>query len=635
MKTLNLRKFRLCLIDLMLVTITYYCNVVIFLFDNNTSSIIEKYTLLNLFVYIAILFCVRSFAHVYGVIWRYANSETYLRLALADILAFIIYLALSYYTSVLWMGFIYNCVLSMSVLTVTMFSRYIYQYVYARRKYWYRYNKSNPVNNYNKTNVVIVGAGNMGVSLAQTLMRNPEANYKPYAFVDKDPHKIGNTLNGLPVLPADDDIIEKIKTMPIQEIIIAIPELSPEEKNRIYNIFLKTGRKVKLYDNPMNVMGNGVIRDFRIEDLLYRDTIKINNHKTACYYSDKSILVTGGGGSIGSEICRQIAKQHPKKLIILDIYENNAYEIQQELLRAYNNSLNFDVVIGSVRDYQRMNDIFAQYRPDIVIHAAAHKHVPLMEASACEAIKNNVFGTYNIANLSEKYGVKKFILISSDKAVNPTNIMGASKRLCEMAIQCRTDSHTEFCAVRFGNVLGSNGSVVPLFKKQIECGGPVTITDRRMIRYFMTIEEAVQLVLEAGSMANNGELFVLDMGKPVKILDLAESMIKLAGLEPYKDINIVEIGLRPGEKLYEELLMANETLKKTDNDMIFIEMDKPCTREEIEEKLDILYAALKDGGNSAIIEAIRKTVPTYRDPEEVNNKVNYNDIQRVEVMAGR
>ena len=366
----------------------------------------------------------------------------------------------------------------------------------------------------------------------------------------------------------------------------------------------------------------GKIRDIRIEDLLFRESININNAHTKAFYYGKTVLVTGGGGSIGSELCRQLAICQPKKLIIFDIYENNAYDLQQELIRRYGSSLDLSVEIGSVRDRKRLDAVFAYYRPDIVFHAAAHKHVPLMEHSNCEAIKNNVFGTYNTADMAEKYGASKFILISTDKAVNPTNIMGASKRMCEMVIQCRKDSATSFSAVRFGNVLGSNGSVIPLFRAQIESGGPVTITDKRIIRYFMTIPEASQLVMQAGAMAKRGELFVLDMGKPIRILDLAENMIKLSGFRPYKDIEIKEVGLRPGEKLYEELLIKTEKLDKTENDMIFIENDQPFLRETIEQKLADLQRAVVEAEDEiesdVIKQAMKKAVPTYREPDEIN-----------------
>ena len=357
--------------------------------------------------------------------------------------------------------------------------------------------------------------------------------------------------------------------------------------------------------------------------------MKINGSATREFYHGKVVLVTGGGGSIGSEICRQIAKCKPKKLIIFDIYENNAYDIEQSLKYMYGDKLDLAVEIGSVRDRDRLDSVFAYYRPQIVFHAAAHKHVPLMEHSNCEAVKNNVFGTYNTADVAEKYGVDKFVLISTDKAVNPTNVMGASKRLCEMAIQCRRGSKTTFAAVRFGNVLGSNGSVIPLFKSQIEKGGPVTVTDRRIIRYFMTIPEASQLVMQAGAMAEEGELFVLDMGKPVKIIDLAENMIRLSGFKPYVDIDIKEIGLRPGEKLYEELLIKTENLTKTKNSKIFIERDAPLTRKEFDGKIAELKSVLeKEKNNIAspeITAVMKRLVPTFRNPDEVNQTAAASD----------
>ncbi|MDO4743236.1 MAG: nucleoside-diphosphate sugar epimerase/dehydratase, partial [bacterium] len=353
------------------------------------------------------------------------------------------------------------------------------------------------------------------------------------------------------------------------------------------------------------------------EEMFFRKTISINTKFVEEQYTDKTVLVTGGGGSIGSELCRQIARFNPKKLVIVDIYENNAYDIEQYLLQKFKDGLNLQVEICSVRDKQRLDAVFEKHKPDVVFHAAAHKHVPLMEKNSGEAIKNNVLGTLNTADVAEKHGVKKFILISTDKAVNPTNVMGASKRVCEMIIRSRIDSQTEFCAVRFGNVLGSNGSVIPLFKKQIESGGPITITDKRIIRYFMTIKEAVQLVIEAGVMANKGEIYVLDMGKPVKILDLAENMIKLSGFTPYKDIDIVEVGLRPGEKLYEELLIRHENCRRTPNNLIFIERDLDFTRQAVAEKIEILKESILQG-DDAIKRSFKQVVPTYCDPDDVN-----------------
>ncbi len=344
------------------------------------------------------------------------------------------------------------------------------------------------------------------------------------------------------------------------------------------------------------------------------------------------MLITGGGGSIGSELARQIARCKPSRLVILDVYENGAYDVQQELRIKYGNELNLRIEIASVCDAEQVDKIFREHTPDIVLHAAAHKHVPLMERNVIESVKNNVFGTLNVVKACEKYGVKRFIMISTDKAVNPTNVMGATKRMCEMIVQSRSGQKTSFSATRFGNVLGSNGSVIPLFKRQIANGGPITITDKRIIRYFMTIPEACQLVMTSGAMARNGELYVLDMGNPVKILDLAENMIRLSGLEPYKDIQIIETGLRPGEKLYEELLIKTEELDKTDNDMIFVERDKPLSEAEISDKLRTLRTALQSNSNRVVKKALMEVVPTYRSPEEVNK--NAIEAEEMRIAAG-
>ncbi len=393
------------------------------------------------------------------------------------------------------------------------------------------------------------------------------------------------------------------------------------------SIIKKTGCKIKVYDYPMiRTAGTGTrkFREFDIEKLLFRQPIELKDEKTSAYYKDKVILITGGGGSIGSELCRQIARMQPKQLVILDVYENGAYDIQQELKIAYGNKLNLQVEIASVCDRAGLKKIFETYHPDILLHAAAHKHVPLMEHNCCKAVKNNVFGTLNTVELAEQYGVSRFIMVSTDKAVNPTNVMGATKRMCEMIVQSyshpedSSSGHTVFGATRFGNVLGSAGSVIPLFKKQIMNGGPITITDKRIIRYFMTIPEASQLVLQSGAMVKNGELFVLDMGKPVRILELAENMIRLSGYEPYRDIDIIETGLRPGEKLYEELLIRSEELNKTDNSMIFIERDAPLSQEEIRVKLDILRSAVATEDDDVVKDALKCVVPTFRDQKDVN-----------------
>lgn len=615
---INKRKLLLLFIDFLIITsCCIWCSAVFLYIGKANLSMYQ--ILLTTATVVSVILIVRLFAGMYTSIWRYGSTRLFFAILISDSISYLVIFPLCEYVFKIDVPFSYITITVMAVMLLTLTSRFIYQILYAKQNILSERKNGNAENN--KINVVIVGAGNVGATLADELERNPNSHYRPYCFVDTDKQKVGNTICGLKIYADNDKTLELIRTMPVQEIVIAVPDASNDQKNELYNRYLKTGCKIKIYDYPLSEgspEGKRVIREFNIEDLLFRDSISINDEDTFNFYTGKTILVTGGGGSIGSELCRQIAKFSPKQLIILDIYENNAYEIQQELIRKYENDLNLSVVIASVRDPKRLDEIFNEYRPEIVFHAAAHKHVPLMENNACEAIKNNVIGTYNTANAAEKYRVKKFVLISTDKAVNPTNIMGASKRLCEMVIQSRNDSNTEFCAVRFGNVLGSNGSVIPLFNKQIRQGGPITLTDKRIIRYFMTIPEAVQLVMEAGAMAHNGELFVLDMGKPVKILDLAENMIRLSGFVPYKDIDIVEIGLRPGEKLYEELLMKNEQLSKTKNDLIFIEKDKPIKRDEMEEKLAILRTAVEQEGYEHILNAIKATVPTYHSPDEVN-----------------
>ena len=472
-----------------------------------------------------------------------------------------------------------------------------------------------------KIRIAIVGAGRVGVLLAEELLNNPMAAYQPCCFIDTDKEKVGREILGIEVLHESDATLERLSAFPVQEIVFALPQMDSERKKALYDRYRETGCKLKVYDYPLTqVVDNGKrqLREFDIEELLFRQSVHLADEKTKAFYRDRVVLISGGGGSIGSELCRQIAKMSPRRLIVLDIYENGAYDIQQELRIAYGDRLDMRVEIASVQDKQQLERIFEQYRPEIVLHAAAHKHVPLMEHNCAEAVKNNVFGTLNMVNTAEKYGVVKFIMISTDKAVNPTNVMGATKRMCEMIVQSRTGSRTSFSATRFGNVLGSNGSVIPLFKRQIMNGGPITLTDKRIIRYFMTIPEASQLVLQSGAMAKNGELFVLDMGKPVKILELAENMIRLSGYVPYKDIDIVETGLRPGEKLYEELLIKSEELDKTENSMIFIERDKPKESWRIEEKLALLSEALATGDDSAVKAALKQAVSTFQDPDEVN-----------------
>ncbi len=622
------RKSALCAIDIAMLAFSF--SLLYFYNDRFQSAALEKDAPLSLLAVfglcLAVDFVLRFSLKIYNHIWRYASAGLYLRLVLSDFITGVVLLLVGCLVPSLDLGLAASFFVMSFYCLLSLCSRLIYQFAYARRE-------SNEVSHIkHRINVAIVGAGNIGSNLADELIRNPNSHYMPMFFIDKDQSKYGQKLNGLPVYPADDNIVEFIKSKPVQEILIALPDLPSSRKQELYEIYSKTGCKVKIYDYPLRdgteIAKKRSLREIKIEDLLFRDSIEINDSISKEYYSNKTVLVTGGGGSIGSELCRQIAKLSPKKLIIFDIYENNAYDIQQELIRTYGDSLDLEVVIGSVRDARRLDDVFAQFRPHVVLHAAAHKHVPLMENSPTEAIKNNVFGTYNCANCAEKYGAEKFVLISTDKAVNPTNVMGASKRMCEMIVQARRDSNTKYVAVRFGNVLGSNGSVIPLFSRQIANGGPVTITDKRIIRYFMTIPEASKLVLRCGAIAKRGELFVLDMGKPVKIYDLAVKMIELAGYKPNEDIEIKEIGLRNGEKLYEELIIKGENIEKTDDNLIFIERDKPFSRDEIEDKLNVLRESLILSNPDAIKQALQITVPTFIDPDTVNKKAEESDEMR-------
>ncbi|HHY83219.1 MAG TPA: polysaccharide biosynthesis protein [Clostridiales bacterium] len=467
---------------------------------------------------------------------------------------------------------------------------------------------------------LIVGAGYTGVMVIRELKRHPEMGLVPVALLDDDKEKYGSKIMGVKVYGGHENIKEIIRKLDIDEVILAIPNAPRKVQSAILNECKQTKCKLKILPPIYKLINEEVsikhIRDVQIEDLLGRDSVTLDLDNICGYITGQVVLVTGGGGSIGSELCRQIAKFNPKQLLILDIYENGVYELQQELKRHYP-QLNQKVLIASVRDAARMDSIFNTYRPAVVFHAAAHKHVPLMEENPQEAIKNNVFGTLNVAECADRYGTKRFVMISTDKAVNPTNIMGASKRIAEMIIQgMNKKSKTEYVAVRFGNVLGSNGSVIPLFKKQIAEGGPVTVTHPEINRFFMTITEAVQLVLEAGSMAKGGEIFVLDMGQPVKIADLARDLIRLSGLEPDVDIEIKYTGLRPGEKLYEEIMMAEEGLTATKHEKIHISKPLDIDIDELKKELETLRFIIT-GPNEAIMEYVKKLVPTYKNASEI------------------
>ena len=476
--------------------------------------------------------------------------------------------------------------------------------------------------NGNYKRVLVVGAGGAGALVANEYKKNPQYKKKVVAFVDDSWVKKGIYVSGIKVLGDRYDIPTVVEEQRIDEIIIAISELNEVELKKILDECKKTTAQVKIMPGVSEVIDGNFsvkkIRDVDVEDLLGREPIKLDFSGISSYIENKVIMVTGGGGSIGSELCRQIARFNPKELIIFDIYENNAYDLQNELLRKYEN-LSLKTLIGSVRDRKRLNSIFREYRPQVVFHAAAHKHVPLMEDSPGEAIKNNVLGTLNTAELASEYGVERFVLISTDKAVNPTNVMGATKRMCEMVIQSiDKESDTEFVAVRFGNVLGSNGSVVPLFKKQIAEGGPVTLTHKDITRYFMTIPEASQLVLQAGAYAKGGEIFVLDMGEPVKIYDLAENLIRLSGYIPNEEIEIKVTGLRPGEKLYEELLMDEEGLSETPHKKIFIGKPGEFKLERVKNNINTLLDVVKLGSKEKLREKLQEVVPTYKNPDEAN-----------------
>ena len=577
---------------------------------------------------------VRFAFNIYRTIWRYGGIQNYMKMMISDGVAFIIYL--------LFCRFIIPVDRISVVTMVAMSSMILLGSLVIRMTYRYAFkcgNKDTPFGRFllwmlstfgginvtrfqerRRIKVAILGAGNLGNTLYAEIGMDNMSPYEVRCFIDSDKEKVGRYINGCIVLDEDTFIPENlILDYNVQEVFFAVHNYPQDKMRAIYEKLSKAGIKVKNYDIPHMTSGGEKpqLKEFEIEDLLFRRQESIINEKINAYYRGKTVLITGGGGSIGSELCRQIARMTPKKIIILDIYENSAYDIQQELKMKYGNKLDLSVEIVSITNKKGLGRVFETYSPDIVINAAAHKHVPLMEHNCIEAVENNVFGCLNIIELCEEYGVSRFMMVSTDKAVNPTNVMGATKRMCEMIMLAySTRGKVKCSATRFGNVLGSAGSVIPLFKRQIAAGGPVTITDKRIIRYFMTISEASQLVLESGAMAENGEIFVLDMGNPVKILDLAENMISLMGA---RNIDIIETGLRPGEKLYEELLVNKKELDKTENDLIFIDRESPVTMEDLEYKLRVLSEATASLDDDGVREALRKVVPTFKRPEEVNN----------------
>ena len=613
------------LVDTLLM-VSSYALALLIRFDFHWSQIPMTYVrswapcLIVQLIVTAIVFFWRR---MYHYIWRTVNAHDVIRMCVSVVLAFAlsnlccVFLSLPLPASVWVMVFVFQlCGLVGERCALRLWS--VVQYSYGR-------------GNKGEERIMLIGAGESGRMLSRELRSSPQVKGRLCCVIDDNPQLHGKYLDGVRIVGGRDQIEDAAKRYDITQILFAIPTIQQEEKAAILNICKMTGCRLRVLPGLYQLLNGEVslsaVKDVQVEDLLGRTPVQLNKAVVSDFLEDKVVMVTGGGGSIGSELCRQIATCHPRRLIILDIYENNAYDIQQELKRQYGTRLDLRVEICSIRDKKRVYQIFEQYHPDVVFHAAAHKHVPLMEDCPDEAIKNNIFGTYHVVRAAEKFGVKKFVMISTDKAVNPTNLMGATKRFCEMILQSRRGSSTEFCAVRFGNVLGSNGSVIPLFKRQIANGGPVTITDKRIIRYFMTIPEAAMLVLEAGAMAKQSQIFVLDMGQPVKILTLAENLIRLSGLEPYKDIEIKEIGLRPGEKLYEELLMQSEHLLTTENEKIFVEEQQLIPQRDIMcglISLDNFVSAQRP--KDELIALMRYLVPTFRDPDEVNREA----VERLE-----
>ena len=632
--------FYLVVYDIIAVNFSYFLGLWL-RFDLQYSNIPREY--LSAFlkfapVYTVVVVIVFYILRLYNSLWRFASFNELNRIFAASVITTVIQIVgiTALFVRMPFSYYVVGAATQFALITVVRFAYRFINMERARREQSAR----------SRHNVMVIGAGAAGQTILRELQNSKEVSGKACCVIDDNPNKWNRYMDGVPVVGGRDSIMEMAKKYKIDEIFFAISTASIEDKRDILNICKETGCDMKslpgLYQLANGDVSLSKLKPVAVEDLLGRDPIKVNMDEIFSQLKGKVIMVTGGGGSIGSELCRQIAAHDPKELVIFDVYENNAYDIQQELKKKYPN-LKLDVIIGSVRDSRKIFKVFETYHPEIVYHAAAHKHVPLMEDSPCEAIKNNAIGTYKTAYAAIAHGCKKFVLISTDKAVNPTNIMGASKRLCEMEIQAfdhkvkegkaweipqifthwmdevvknpeveeaLKNAKTEFVAVRFGNVLGSNGSVIPLFKKQIEVGGPVTVTHPDIIRYFMTIPEAVSLVLQAGTYAHGGEIFVLDMGQPVKIDTLARNLIRLSGHTPDGDIKIEYTGLRPGEKLYEEKLMAEEGLKKTENELIHIGCPIPFDIEEFLKELDALTeAAYKN--DDKIRERVEKIVSTY------------------------
>ena len=619
------------LLDIFCVYFSYFITMVIRLSDKDVApwTRLAYMQAFHTIIPWSLMVCVVIFAlfRFYRTMWQFASIDELVWLALGVTTACIVITMMGY--SLLGKNRFPNSVyLGAWLLTLVLIggTRLMFRMIHkAKRK------GLTGISNEDKIRVMVIGAGEMGSMVIKEMKNAPESRSIPVCAIDDDRSKRGIRIHGVKVVGGRESIPRMVVRYGVDQILFAIPSMKNSEKQDVLSICAKTGCQLKTLPALYEMMEQGEqssysIRDIDILDLLGRDEVQLNVEEISGYLEGKTVLVTGGGGSIGSELCRQITHFHPKRLIIFDIYENNAYDVQNELLMRHKD-LNLEVLIGSVRDKARVEHVFEVCRPDVVFHAAAHKHVPLMELSPGEAVKNNVFGTLNVAQAADKFGTRRMVLISTDKAVNPTNVMGATKRICELIIQyfSRHSSHTEYVAVRFGNVLGSNGSVIPLFKKQIASGGPITITHPEIIRYFMTIPEAARLVIQAGGMAKGGEIFVLDMGEPVKILDLARNMIRLSGLEPEVDIKIGYIGLRPGEKLYEELLLDCEgKCEKTKHDLIYIGSPISFNEETFLRELEELRACA-GVDNIHMMEVIHRLVPTYTGHAEKNDALAQNE----------
>ena len=609
----KIKTFLLIIIDIFLVNMAYLLAINITAYERFTEyATIYQHDVV--FVTVAYIICFALFK-MYSSLWHLTGTDEFLLGAGGGILAgAIVILYTRNFGATIPLNV--SVIGTMLVCIFTLGYRILFR-VYRRALLYMPYKYAN-----DQERVMIIGAGSAGTMIINEMLSRRNLKLNPILLIDDRDFKQGKRISGVKVEGKRKDIVRLAEEKEIDTIILAIPSIDNENKREILEICKKTNCKVKIIPGIYEIISGEAtvskIKDVELEDLLGRDPVVLDNKGISSYLNNKVVLVTGAGGSIGSELCRQIIPFGPKKLVLFDIYENTVYDIQNELKANYPD-IDMEVLIGSIRDKDRLEEVFKKYNVNVVFHAAAHKHVPLMEDSPKEAIKNNVFGTLNLVKIAHEYKIDRLVLISTDKAVNPTNIMGATKRLCEMIIQSyNTISDTEFVAVRFGNVLGSNGSVIPLFKRQIQNGGPVTVTHKNITRYFMLIPEAAQLVLQAGCFAKGGEIFVLDMGKPVKIYDLAIDLIKLSGLEPNRDIKIKITGLRPGEKLYEELLMSEEGLKSTGHNKIYIGKPTFESIDNLNKKLEELKELLKENDDKLIREKMKQIVPTYKEPSEVN-----------------